>query len=200
MRLNAVEKALMNNPVRAAVQHHYEARILRRLGGRIDGGRALEIGCGQGVGAEIILDRFGAAAVDAFDVDPDMVARAKRRLSHHGDRVRLWVGDASKIDTPDSVYDAVFDFGIIHHVPDWHSAVAEVARVLRPGGRFFFEEVTSHALERWTYRTLLEHPKRDRFSAKEFVAEVERAGLTVGNRWVTRFSGDFVLGVGFASS
>jgi ubiquinone/menaquinone biosynthesis C-methylase UbiE len=45
------------------------------------------------------------------------------------------------IAVPDSRYDAVFDFGIIHHVPDWRAAVAEVARVLRPQGRFYAEEV-----------------------------------------------------------
>ena len=35
----------------------------------------------------------------------------------------------------------MFDFGIIHHVPQWRRALAEVARVLKPGGRFYAEEV-----------------------------------------------------------
>ena len=55
MKLNAVEKALMNNPARAALQRHYEARVLDRLGGRLDGGRALESGCGRAYGTEVIL-------------------------------------------------------------------------------------------------------------------------------------------------
>lgn len=59
MLLNKAEKLLMNNPVRAAVQRHYEAKQLCDLGGVMDGGRALEIGCGRGVGTEIIVDRFG---------------------------------------------------------------------------------------------------------------------------------------------
>jgi len=196
MLLNAVEKALMNNPVRAAIQHHYEARILQELGGRVEGGRVLEIGCGRGVGTEILLTRFGAAHVDAFDLDPDMVERARRRLSRFRDRVRLAPGDATAIEAEDASYDAVFDFGIIHHIPAWRSAVREVARVLRPGGRFFFEEVTQHALARWAFRVFLEHPSEDRFSGAEFVAEVERAGLRVP-RWTERFFGDFVFGVGF---
>ena len=195
MQLNAVEKALMNNPVRAMSQRRYESSLLELLGGRVAGGRVLEIGCGRGVGTEIILDRFGAATVDAFDVDPDMVDRAQRRLAPHGERVRLWVGDASAIEADDAAYDAVFDFGIIHHIPEWRSAVAEVARVLRPGGRFFFEEVTQHALDRWSYRTFLEHPADDRFSGTAFVEACMRAGLHVGDRWVERFFGDFVFGV-----
>ena len=196
MILNAVEKALMNNPFRAVLQRRYEAPLLEKLGGRVDGGRVLEIGCGRGVGTEIILSRFGAAHVDAFDLDPDMVERARRRLARFGDRVRISRGDATAIPAADSTYDAVFDFGIIHHVPDWRKAVREVSRVLRPGGRFFFEEVTEHALARWSYRTFLEHPTEDRFSGAAFVAEVERSGLRVP-RWTERLFGDFVFGVGF---
>lgn len=193
MILNSVEKALMNNLVRAAVQRTYEARLLERLGGRVEGGRALEIGCGRGVGTEIVLTQFGARHVDAFDLDPDMVARARRRLAPFGDRVRLWCGDATAIPAEDSSYDAVFDFGIIHHVPAWREAIREVVRVLKPGGRFFFEEVTRHALDRWAYRRFLDHPSEDRFSGVEFVEEIERAGLTVP-RWTERFFGDFVFG------
>lgn len=198
MILNSVEKALMNNPVRATLQRRYEARLLEQLGGRVDGGCVLEIGCGRGVGTEIILSRFGAAHVDAFDLDPDMVDRARRRLARFGDRVRLWEGDATAIPAEDASYDAVFDFGIIHHVPNWRHAVGEVARVLRPGGRFFFEEVTRHALARWAYRRFLDHPTDDRFSGAELVAELERAGLRVP-RWTERFFGDFVFGAGLRS-
>ena len=197
MNLNRLEKALMNNPVRATLQRWYEAPLLERLGGRVEGLRVLEVGCGRGVGTEIILDRFGAARVEAFDLDPDMVERAKRRLSRFPDnRVRVTVGDAAAIAAEDSSFDAVFDFGVIHHVPTWRAAVAEVARVLRPGGRFFFEEVTSHALARWSYRIFLDHPKEDRFSAADFVAELEMRDIEVGTRRVTRWFGDFVIGVG----
>ena len=57
-------------------------------------------------------------------------------------------GDITSLPLADATMDAVADFGIIHHVPDWRAAIAEVARVLAPGGQFLFEEVTSHALAR----------------------------------------------------
>lgn len=197
MLLNRIEKALMNNPVRAMLQWHYEARLLERLGGRVEGLRVLEVGCGRGVGTEIIFERFGAREVHAFDLDPDMVERARRRLSGYApERLRLFVGDAARIDANDETYDAVFDFGIIHHVPDWLQAVSEIGRVLRPGGHFFFEEVTSHALNRWFYRSFLEHPKENRFSAAQFVSELERQGIAVRGNFTERFFGDFVMGVG----
>lgn len=197
MLLNRVEKALMNNPVRAALQRHYEAPLLAGLGGLLEGQRVLEIGCGRGVGTEILVRRFGAAEVHAFDLDPEMVEQAHLRTKGLGrGRVRLWVGDATRIPAPDAAYDAVVDFGIIHHVPDRRAAVAEVRRVLRPGGRFYFEEVTRHALQRWSYRTFLVHPTEDRFSARELLDELERQGIRVGDRYVERFFGDFVIGVG----
>ena len=197
MKMNSVEKALVNNPLRALLQRQYEAPLMERLGGRVEGMLVLEIGCGPGFGVEIIFERFGAREVHAFDLDPDMVERARRRLSGYPpQRLKLFVSDAAAIGAEDGTYDAVFDFAIIHHVPEWQQAISEVSRVLRPGGRFFFEEVTSHALNRWSYRTFLEHPKENRFSAAEFIAELERQGIAVGGNFRELFFGDFVVGVG----
>ena len=139
MKLNTVEKALLNNPVRAALQRRYEGALLQRLGGTIAGKRVLEIGCGRGVGTEIIFERFRARQVHAFDLDADMIEQARNRLSRYpSDRLKLYVGDATEIDEPEHSFDAVFDFAIIHHIPNWRDAISEVARVLKTSGQFFF--------------------------------------------------------------
>lgn len=178
MLLNFVEKALMNNPVRAAVQRRFEARRLLALGGRVDGGRALEIGCGRGVGCEIVQDVFGALTVDGFDLDPDMVRRARTRLARR-DGIRLWIGDAERIAAPSSTYDAVFDFGIIHHVPRWRGVLREARRVLKPGGRFFAEEVLVNFIAHPLWRRILDHPQEDRFDHDGFRAALVEAGFRV---------------------
>ncbi len=193
----------MNSSTRALAQRKFIAPLFERLGSRVEGGRALEVGCGGGVGVEIILDRFGAAEVHAFDLDPRMVDRARRRLaSRPPGQVRLAVGDVESIDARDATFDAVFDFGAIHIVPDWKTALSEVRRVLRPGGRFFFELVTSRLL-RLPYPLVTEGFGRMKPpTPQEFIVELEQRGIFVGENFVrprlaalTQVIGDFI-GVG----
>jgi ubiquinone/menaquinone biosynthesis C-methylase UbiE len=177
MLLNAIEKAMMNNPVRAAVQRHFEASRLLRMGGPVPGGTVLEIGCGRGVGTAILFDRFGASRVDAFDLDPHMVALARRLLAQRN--ARVFVGDATSIDALDATYDAVFDFAIVHHVPRWRDALGEVRRVLKPGGRFYAEEVLARFIHHPLWSRVLDHPMEDRFDYDTFARGLAEAGLRV---------------------
>jgi ubiquinone/menaquinone biosynthesis C-methylase UbiE len=195
MKLNRAEQFLMNNPVRAWIQRSFEARTLREMGGTVEGGRVLEIGCGNGFGVGLIASQFGAKQIWATDLDEEQVRRARRR-HRHNHQIGLAVCSVDELCFPDGGFDAVFDFGILHHVPDWQRGVAEVARVLKRGGRFFFEEVTRQALDRWIYRTLFVHPKENRFSALEFVSALERSGITPIAIPRSIVSGDFFLGVG----
>ncbi len=183
MKLNPVEMVLVNNPFRTVV--------LRSTVGWLHAAppvdRVLEIGCGQGDGVSEILSRFHPHALDAFDLDEQQVARARDRLAagtKNGAEVRLWVGDAEHVEAADGSYDAVFEFTIFHHVPDWRRALAEVHRVLRPGGLFLFEElstefftnmpVVSSLLRRFTV-----HPWDTMFDFPTFRRALRDAGLRV---------------------
>jgi ubiquinone/menaquinone biosynthesis C-methylase UbiE len=144
MKLNPLELALVNNPVRGAM---LRATVgwLRDAACAPPVERVLEIGCGYGAGVEEIVRRFQPRTVDAFDLDEQQVARARERLAvlaRNGVALRLWTGDAEHIDAPDAHYDALFEFTILHHIPSWRRAVGEVRRVLRPGGLFLFEELS----------------------------------------------------------
>jgi ubiquinone/menaquinone biosynthesis C-methylase UbiE len=175
--LNQLEFLLMNNPVRASVQKYFEGPRLERMGGVMAGGCALEIGCGRGVGVEIILDRFGATRVDAVDLDPRMIRRAQKRLK--GRPARLWVADATHLEVDDSTYAAAFDFGVIHHIADWRKALGEIWRVLKPGGRFYVEEALCDIISRRLCRALFDHPWEDRFDHLQFIAGLRQAGFRV---------------------
>jgi ubiquinone/menaquinone biosynthesis C-methylase UbiE len=195
MKLNLAEQLLVNNRVRAAVQRFYEGPLLRKLGGTVMGGTALEIGCGRGAGVEVILRQFHPEHVYGIDLDPLQIERARRRLMHrYPRRVTLMVGDAERLPFADAIFDAVFDFGALHHVPDWQRSIADIRRVLKPGGTFFFEEVTRAALERWIYRRFLEHPVQNRFSETEFIAELGSHGLMPTGPLRRTFFGDIFIG------
>jgi len=148
VKLNWFGRALLNSPARAIAQAYVASRM-ERLGGRVPGGHVLEVGCGGGVGVTIIIEQFAAAQVEAIDLDPKMIERARRRLASYGpDRVTLTVGNVTSLTAKTATFDAVFDFGAIHLEPAWQEAIAQVARVLKPGGRFFFEFVTNPGLPR----------------------------------------------------
>ena len=136
--MNALGRFLLNNPARALAQRHWVLPRLVHLGGRLDGCEALEIGCGRGVGAELLLDRFGVASLDAIDVDPAMVRLAGRRL---GGRATVELADATDLGCTGRSYDLIVDLGALHLEPGWRQAIGEIHRVLRPGGRFCFEEI-----------------------------------------------------------
>ncbi len=196
MKMNAFEKFAMNSPIRTAFQKWYEAPLLERLGGKTEGMTVLEIGCGKGVGTQLILERFKARRVHSIDIDPDMVARARRRLAAIPlERCQIDVGDVTQLPFGDGSFDACINFAALHHVPDWQRAVREIHRALRSGGNFYFQEVTSHALDKWFYRTFMEHPTENRFSAQQFVDELTALGFEMTGGPVEKYGGDFVYGV-----
>jgi ubiquinone/menaquinone biosynthesis C-methylase UbiE len=97
-------------------------------------GEILELGSGSGAMAEELLDRYPAIELTATDVDPAMRAAATRRLERFGDRVRVQEADATRLLFADASFDGVVGFIMLHHVIAWEDALAEAARVLRPGG------------------------------------------------------------------
>lgn len=193
MLMNRIETWTMNNPARALLQRWVEARWLKRKGGRIEGD-ALEIGCGRGEGIRIIFEKFGAEHVVGVDMDPAQIRRAERRVQRYGDRAKVIVGDAARLEFPDQSFDAVFDFGILHHIPEWREALREVHRVLKPGGRFYFEEVLRGFLETRAAKMFFRHPVDGHFTANEFVAACHAAGL-VPTGALTEIGPWFAIGV-----
>jgi ubiquinone/menaquinone biosynthesis C-methylase UbiE len=103
------------------------------------GGRVLEVGCGRGVALPVLARLLAPHTLVGLDVDPDLLAVAERRLAASGTRATLVPGDLLALPFPDGAFDLVVDFGTCYHVSDPARALAEVARVLAPGGRFVHE-------------------------------------------------------------
>ena len=158
------------------------------------GAKVLEIGCGDGGGAAIFARSFAPSLYHGLDVDPAMVTIAVGRRKGPAWDKRLFVlGDAEHLPYPDAAFDAVVNFGIIHHLPDWRRGVAEVARVLRPGGVFYFEEIYPPLYANPLFRIILAHPRENRFHGPEFRAALAEEGLSLRPGY--HESSLFILGV-----
>jgi len=180
MKMNSIEYWLMNNPIRGLIQKRLEAPRLKQLcNGRTD--TILEIGCGQGVGAGIICNLFSPQEYVGIDLDPKMVERARKK-GHGLKNARFLQGDAAQLPIIDGTFDLAIDFGIIHHIPNWREALAELHRTLKTNGEFFFEELPVETWERGIgkpLKGLLEHPYEEMFRQSEFIGELERLGFEV---------------------
>lgn len=111
------------------------------------GSRVLEVGCGTGRDTVHLLDR--AALVYASDLSREMVDVGRVRLQDAGadmSRVRLFLSDATALPFPDGFFDAAYHFGGLNLFPDISRGLAELARVVRPGGRVV---VGDEGLGRW---------------------------------------------------
>jgi len=173
--MNRLGRAALNSPARAAAQRRWVVPTMGRLGGRLEGCRVLEVGCGRGFGAALLLDLLGADAVDAIDIDPLMVHLARRRV---GGRVGVQVGDLVATGAAPGSYDAVVDMGAIHLEPRWREALRETARLLRPAGRFYFEEIVRPSRQALS-AVATGRPLRSDFARPTLLAELDALGFVI---------------------
>jgi SAM-dependent methyltransferase len=162
MRLGSIEFMLMNNPFRRYIQKRIEfetfTHFLVTRGINLKGKIIMDAGCGSGFSTELIFKRFAPAHLIAFDLMPEQVALARKRNI----QVDFFIGDVTDIQKCHRGCDAVFVFGIVHHIPGWQKALDEIAGALKSGGYLLIEEPGVRYI-RWP---LLEQG-------------MERAGLTI---------------------
>jgi len=102
----------------------------------LHGKDVLEIGCGTGVHTKLLAE--AGARVAAVDLTPTAVELTTRRLELAGLSADVREADAESLPFPDASFDFVWSWGVIHHSSDTGRVIAEIARVLRPGGRLAF--------------------------------------------------------------
>ncbi|MBI5442122.1 MAG: class I SAM-dependent methyltransferase [Deltaproteobacteria bacterium] len=177
MKLNWGERLAVNNPLRV-VQQGFEVLWFKHRARLPEGSRLLEIGCGRGAGAQILLREFHPRELHATDLDVEMLRRAEGYMAPAARaRVTLTVADALRLPHRPASFDAVFGFGVLHHIPDWREALREVARVLRPSGVYCLEELYPSLYQNAVTKHFLLHPTEDRFGGDDLRAELPRAGF-----------------------
>ena len=117
--------------VGAALSFGQDPRWRRTMVSRVprDGGTVLDIATGTGLVAERLLAR--GHRVTGLDQSPDMLAVARRRF---GDRIELVEASATEIPFPNASFDHLTFTYLLRYVDDPGATLAELARVVRPGG------------------------------------------------------------------
>jgi SAM-dependent methyltransferase len=107
----------------------------------------LEVACGTGLDLALLAESADQAV--GLDGAQRPLRVAERRLEARTN-VRFSVGDAARLPFRDASFDSIWCIGALHHMPAWRQAVAEVGRVLRPGGTFRFL-----VYRKWALQTLV---------------------------------------------
>jgi SAM-dependent methyltransferase len=107
----------------------------------------LEIGCGTGVHTRLLAE--AGANVTAVDLTPTAVEFTTRRLTNAGLLANVVEADAESLPFPDASFDFVWSWGVIHHSTDTDRVIAEIGRVLRPGGELAFMVYHRNSLTYW---------------------------------------------------
>jgi len=171
---------------------YYERPAMIDLAGDVNGHRVLDAGCGSGLLSAAL--RAKGAIVTGFDSSSAMVELARQRL---GENAELHVADLSQpLPFADGAFDDVVASLVLHYLRDWTAPLAELRRVLKPGGRLILS--VNHPV---VYK--LVDPSADYFAitqySDEFTFSGQRAVLTFWHQPLHAMT-DAFTGAGFRIS
>ncbi len=140
----AVHYDTMNLVMTAGVWRYWQ-RVFRRSCGVEAGAQVLDVGCGTAELSLLTSELVGPRGhVTGIDVSSRMLEIAERKVgaSPLRDRITLQWGDALQIQFPPERFDAAVSAFVMRNVADLDRALAEIARVVRPGGRVAIMELS----------------------------------------------------------
>ena len=131
----ALPLAESDEPNRFHIQLYHRIATQADLSGK----RVLEVGCGHGGGASYLMRTLRPASYTGLDLNRAGIAFCRKRHNLLG--VDFVHGDAEKLPFPDQSFDAVINVESSAAYPHFSRFLAEVARVLRPGGHFLYADL-----------------------------------------------------------
>jgi SAM-dependent methyltransferase len=157
--------------------------------GSFAGSAVLEVGCGNGY----ILSRYARQGARVWGVDLTWTAidLSSKRFALENSRGQLAQADAERLPFRDAVFDLVVSAGVLHHVPHIDAAIAEIRRVLKPGGVILLMLYHRNSLH---YRLLyplygLLHPTFRGHRPAEIARRIDGADNPIGRTYTRREMG-----------
>jgi ubiquinone/menaquinone biosynthesis C-methylase UbiE len=153
---------------------------LRDMSNLGPGKKILEIGCGNGIGTQLIHEIFKPAEFIATEFDERLVEIA--RMKNKGLNIWVEAGDATALRFRDDEFDALIGLSVIHHIPNWRDCVDELYRVIKPGGLLIIKELSIDTFETPSGRVarrFVENPYESMLRKDEFLAYAQQRGFGV---------------------
>jgi len=116
--------------------------------------QVLDLGCAGGFMAEALADR--GAIVTGIDPAEDSIAAARAHAEESGREIAYDVGVGEALPYDETAFDAVVCVDVLEHVQDLPQVLAEIARVLRPGGLVLFDTINRNPIARLATITVAE--------------------------------------------
>jgi SAM-dependent methyltransferase len=138
---------------------------------------ALDLGCGQGQALPLLAERLRPELVIGVDADVRLLRRARAEADACDCAVQLLECDARRLPLGDGAVDLAFCHQTLHHVRDQAGVLAELHRVLRPGGVLLLAESCRPFIFSLPVRLLFRHPMEAQHSAAEFLALLRAHGF-----------------------
>ena len=139
----------------------------------------LDLGCGTGALTEMIAREFPEAKLAGLDLSDKMIAKAQeKRITN----CEFMVGDGEQLPYSDNSFEALICVLSIHHHPNSNQTLAEMQRVLKPGGTLIICEMDPPAFMRFMYNALILKIVNTGdvhiFNRKELSQDMRNAGFT----------------------
>jgi SAM-dependent methyltransferase len=131
----------MDLPLEASDEpNRFNIQLYHRVATQVDleGKKVLEVSCGHGGGASYLMRTLHPASYTGLDFNPDGVAYCQK--THNLAGLDFVEGNAEDLPFPAESFDAVINVEASHAYPQLSRFLAEVARVLRPGGHFLYTD------------------------------------------------------------
>jgi ubiquinone/menaquinone biosynthesis C-methylase UbiE len=106
----------------------YHVQLILEYFGDLNGRRVLDVGCGKGRFARVLVERYPRASMVGFDL-------AEAMLRHVPEGVSACAGSMTALPFPSAAFDCAYATESLEHAVDIEAAVSELCRVVRPGGR-----------------------------------------------------------------
>jgi ubiquinone/menaquinone biosynthesis C-methylase UbiE len=170
----ALPLAASDEPNRAHIHLYHRTATQADLSGK----RVLEVSCGHGGGASYLVRTLRPASYTGLDLNSNAIEFCKKR--HNLASLDFVQGNAEDLPFVDQSFDAVINVEASHLYPRFPRFVAEVARVLRPGGYFLYTDVRPRArIAEWE-AALVEAPMR--LVSKRVINEEVMRGIEVSQQ------------------